>query len=374
MQARSQFFDQAVRDGGRVVARADVLAQGLTTVPGIAISAGSVRADRAGFVRRSATVTVAAPALVPRLATDLLAPYGSEVRLWRGVVLPDGSEEVLCVGTFVIWDAEDSQPFDGARIAGYDRMKLVEQARFLYPRTMGEGSITGRLQQLLTEAVPWAGALNVRAGVVDRAAGQVTYDESRADAVRDMAASLGAECYCDPLGTFQLAPIPDPTGPVDWLLDAGDGGALTGARRKLSRDGVYNAVVAKGTGTGLESAPISVPAYDDDPWSPTYALGPSLLTGRAFGLSPMFYASPLLASQEQADMAARSRLRDVTGLQRSVSVDGIVQPALEPGDIIGIRSGAGVEQHLAESFAIDLGAASGSMRIDTRTTSYRLAS
>jgi hypothetical protein len=373
MLARSKFFDQAVRDGGRVVARCDVLAQGVTVCAGVPVSAGQVRADRSGFARRSGTVTVADPTLVPTLATDLLAPYGSELRLWRGVVLPDGTEEALCIGTLVVWEAETGFPFDGVKVTGYDRMKLVEQARFLYPRTLGEGSVIARLQTLLMEAVPWAGSLNVRPGITDAYAGPVTYDESRKDAVADMAAALGGEVFCDPFGTFQLAPIPDPAGPVSWLLNTGTGGALVGLRRKLSRDGVYNAVVARGTGTTLAAPPVSIPAYDDDPYSPTYALGVSLLTGRAFSLSPTFLASPLIADVDQANKAARSRLRDITGLQRSVQVQGIMQPALEPGDIIGIFDGTTTEQHLAEGFAIDMSPAGGSMQIDTRTTSYRLA-
>jgi hypothetical protein len=371
MLARSAFFDQAIRDGGRVVARCDVLAQGVAVSAGIAVSAGQVRADRSGFARRSGTVTVADPTLVPAAATDLLAPYGSELRLWRGVVLPDGTEEALCIGTLVVWEAESGYPFDGVKVTGYDRMKLVEQARFLYPRTLGEGSVITRLQTLLTEAVPWAGALNIHAGISDAYAGQVTYDESRADAVRDMAAALGGEVFCDPFGTFQLAPIPDPSGPVNWLIDSGS--ALVGLRRKLSRDGVYNAVVARGTGTSLDAPPVSVPAYDDDPYSPTYALGVSRLTGRAFGVSPTFLSSPLIADVDQANKAARSRLRDITGLQRSVSVQGIMQPALEPGDIVGIYDDATTEQHLAEGFSIDMAAGGGAMQIDTRTTSYRLS-
>ena len=368
MLARDPFFDQAVLDGAAVRVRCDVLRNGVAvgTVP---LAAGTVTANRGQRIRRSASVTVADESLAPSLPTDMLAPYGAELRLWRGVLLPDGRDELLPLGTFVIWTPQTSQPFNGVKIVAYDRMKLVEQAGFLYPRNLPPGSLIARIRQLIVEAVPNA-TVAVDPTLTDATVGWATYaagSSARSDALAACATALGAECYCDPMGVFVLQPIPDPYGPVDWLV--GQGRGLVTAARSMSRDGVYNIVVAQGQATGTDPAPISSPASDDDPWSPTYAGGVSLLTGQTFGQATYTYASPLLASDAQADLAAKSILRDVIGAQKTVQITGVVQPALEPGDVIGL-DGAVVEQHLVESFTLDLSPEATGMVVQTRTTSY----
>src|SRR5690606_40052531 len=97
---------------------------------------------------------------------------------------------------------------------------------------------------------------------------------------------------------------------------------------ELSRDGVYNAVVARGEGADTET-PIQAVVVDDDPDSPTYWHGP-------FGQVPRFYASPLITDVAQAKSAAASLLKRSLGLPYSVSFGTIVNPALEPLDPIRI--------------------------------------
>jgi hypothetical protein len=366
MQARDPYFDQAVLDGANVRVRCDVLRNGVP-VGTIPLTAGSVKADRGQRIRRSCDVTVADESLIPADATGLLAPYGAELRLWRGVELPDGRDGLVPVGTFVIWTATSASPFGGLKIVAYDRMKLVEQAGFLYPRSFPEGSLLARIRQLITEAVPTA-TIMVDEAVTDAYVGPATYDagsSQRVDVLAKAATALGAELFCDPMGIFVLQPIPDPYGPVDWQMFSGVG--LVSVARSMSREGVYNVVVAQGQSTGTAPAPISQPASDDDEWSPTYAGGVSKLTGQTFGQATYSYSSPLLRSDEQANLAARSLLRDVVGQQKTVQITGLVQPALEPGDVIGLD---GTEQHLVESFNLDLSPAASGMTVQTRSTRY----
>lgn len=368
MIARPDGFDQALMDGSRLLARCDVLSNGVPVATGIPIAAGSVSLSRSGSSRRSCDVVIASDALEPDDAADLLSPYGSEIRLWAGVVLPTNQEHLICVGTFPIWEVSASRPSNGVRVTGYDRMKLVEQARFLWPRAMPEGGIAGRISTLLIEAVPWAGLLSV--STADYPSGLVTYDQDRAGAVKDMARSLGGEVFADPFGAFVLQPIPDPAGDPDWSL--GSGRALAGVRRSQSRDGVYNAVKATSSMPGLAD-PVAAVVTDDNPYSPTFYGGVSQLTGRSFGASPLFYASPLIGTDSQAVSAASSLLRDRVGLQRSLSIASVVQPALEPGDIVSVIIDGQAQSHIAESWTLTLGGSGGGMTIETRSTSYQEA-
>jgi len=364
MQARSQYFDRAVADGGRIVARCDVLSQGVPVLTGIPVTGGTVKGDRGGFVRRSCDVTVADPDLIPLLAGDALAPYGSELRLWRGVVLPDGREELVAVGTFVVWDVESAEPFDGVRVTGYDRMRLVQQARFPFPTSPQTRSAIELVSSLVLEPVPWATILidpALRDATVPRS---VALQRDRDQPVTDVATALGAEIYSDAYGGFVLAPIPDPSGPPVARFQRGEGGVLVSRRRKLSREGVYNACVASGQQAGDEPVVTSDLIIDSDPMSPTYWDGP-------FGHAPTFYSSSFLTTKNQANDAARAILRDQVGLVRSLGFDAIPNPALEVGDVIGLDSDDGYEQHILETLTMPLGA--GTMTADTRTTTYTLS-
>lgn len=363
MLNRDPLFDQQIRAGATPVVRCDVLANGVPVLTGVPVSAATVSLDRGQFVRRTCDVAVPDPALIPYVATDPLQPWGKELRLWRGVVLPDGRESVVPVGTFVIWATEFDDPFGGVKITGYDRAKLIQQARFLYPRTVPAGSLVSRLRTLALEAVPWAGFAST---VGDATAGAVTYDKQRDQACTDIATALGAEFYADPWGVLTLGPIPDPQGAVVWQMDSAD--AVVSATRTATRDGVYNAVVATSSTSGVDT-PVSAIVTDDDPWSPTYFGGVSLLTGTEFGQSPYFFDSPLLTTVGQCRTAAAGILRDTIGLQQTVQVTSMMQPALEPGDVIGIRFPDGAFQHhVAESWELDL--AGGGMQVQTRSTTY----
>lgn len=368
MLPRDPLFDLAIRSGGQVVASCDVLKQGVPVLRGVPLGAGRVNLDRGQFCRRSCDITVSDPALIPYLAADPLQPWGNEVRLWRGVLLPDNRVYSVPVGTFVIWKSEFDDPFAGIKITGYDRAKLIQQARFLYPRNVADGSLISRLRTLALEAVPWADFSSI--GLADGYAGAVTYDKQRDQACSDIATALGAEFYSDPWGVLTVAPVPDPQGDPAWVIDASD--VLISATRTSSRDNLYNAVKATSSTAGVTDAPTAV-VTDDDPWSPTYFGGQSLLTGATFGQAPYFFDSPLLTTDAQCATAARAILRDVVGLQQSIAVNTAVQPALEPGDVIGVRFPDGtIATHIAESWSIDM-TAGASMQLETRTTNYELA-
>ena len=99
---------------------------------------------------------------------------------------------------------------------------------------------------------------------------------------------------------------------------------------------------------------------DDDPSSPTVWGGP-------FGKKPRFYTSPLLLSGGQAEATAADMLSRVTGYIANVSITQIVNPALEPGDVIELVTLDGVKQrHIIDTVPIPLSATE-SQSLTTRT-------
>lgn len=72
----------------------------------LAVVRGSVDADRSGRILRrfDAVVTDPTGELTPAGIRDLLAPFGTELRLYRGVRVPDQTHLVDIFDTQAQWD------------------------------------------------------------------------------------------------------------------------------------------------------------------------------------------------------------------------------------------------------------------------------
>ncbi|WP_234350294.1 hypothetical protein [Streptomyces sp. WM4235] len=165
----------------------------------------------------------------------------------------------------------------------------------------------------------------------------------------EIAAVMGAECYCDADGTFRIAELPDPATvePV-WTIAAGEGGVYISADRGMSLDGVHNGVLARGENAEASVAPVSSLVVDNDPDSPTYWSGP-------FGHRPGFYSSSALITVGQCTAAATLKLRAAQAPNASADVSSLPNPALEPGDIIRALYPDGLKEiHQVASFSISL--------------------
>lgn len=168
-------------------------------------------------------------------------------------------------------------------------------------------------------------------------------------AVQEIAAVMGAECYCDADGVFRIAELPDPATvePV-WTIAAGEGGVYISADRGMSLDGVHNAVLAYGENAESGTAPVSSLVVDGDPDSPTY-------WGSAFGHRPAFYSSATLITTGQCTAAATLKLRAAQAPNASADISSLPNPALEPGDVIRALYPDGLKEiHQVASFTVPL--------------------
>lgn len=365
---RSARFDATVRQSATMIVLADVLSSGSLVQSGLAVSDGSVTHDRTQIVRRKLQLAIADPTLVPVDITDLLQPYGNEIRVWSGFDYGDGSSELIPVGTFGIRTTAWDDPAGLLTVQASDRMQLVSDERFPVPRTLSGASIINTIAALLAEVIPYAGFTSA-AGVVDALLPQYVTDNDRAGTIAALAGILGAEVVSDQLGDFIIQPVPDPDDTPVWTVDAGANGVLVTAAPSVSRENVRNAMMVNGQATGAAPAPSSglnsagdPVCADYDPASPTYYYGP-------FGQVPGFITSSAFTSAAQCQVAGFAALLNYKGAVRSIDFSSLTQPALETGDVVQtVYSDGTREQHILDQLTTPLGAAT-SMAGSTRAGS-----
>lgn len=289
-----------------------------------------------------------------------------------GPTVTECAAEYVPLGYFRIETVEqDDAPRSPIRITGRDRMAAIIEARMLEPVTFAAGTEFGDIfETLVLEVYP--GAVLV---IDDEVTGSTlrepaTVEEDRYGFLRDLAQSRGRIMYFDREGRFVVTTAPDVATPV-WTVNEGPDGVLVNLRRQLSRSGVYNAVVARGT--EADEAGGDPPGYaavwDDNPNSATYFFG-------LFGKVPRFYASPFIQTDAQAASAAASILSQTTGLPYTLDISAIPNPALEPLDAItvafertepeGCPGEADEEIHVIDSLTIPL-SVDGAMMLNTRS-------
>nr|WP_238356882.1 DUF5047 domain-containing protein [Kribbella italica] len=296
------------------------------------IIGGDVVLDGSADVRGSLDLATNGEGMWPDQATDLLAPYGNELFVERGLRYGNGRTEWVSLGYFRINTPEQDVVPDGPiRLTAQDRMAGIKEARLLAPKqyaslTYTRGEIMADLVNEVypTAVIEWADT-DIRDAYVARA---MVAEEDRYAFLNDLVTSAGQIWFWDYRGVLVIKPPPDPGSPV-FTIDHGRNGVLVEMSRDLSREEVYNAVVATGE-AGDTTLPSRGVAYDDNPASPTYWDG-------KFGKVPRFYSSPFITTNEQAFSAARAILLQSLGVPYSVTFGAIPNAALEPFDPVKVN-------------------------------------
>lgn len=366
MRAVSALFLASLRGSHAMISRARVCAPGQTgTSPAgteIPIVDGDVRIDGDADIRGTLDLTTDGTGEWPHTTADLLTPYGQEIYVERGIDYGNGQREWVGLGYFRIRDMEQDDPPDGPiRITGEDRMAALIDARLTAPRQFTSGTAYLTVFSTLVGEVYPGAAIDFDSGGSTLLGRPLICDEDRWRFLDDLAQALGKIWYWDYRGRLQVKTPPSPASPV-WSVNAGADGVLIGSRRRITRVGAYNAVVA--SGEALDSAtPVRGIAYDADPLSPTYYLG-------TFGQVPKFINSPTITSTAQAQTAATAALAKRIGAPYTVDFSAIPNPALEPWDPVEVVHATrdGYEVHVLSSVDIPL-TADRPMTADTREQS-----
>lgn len=370
MRPVSDTFLNTVRSSHKMVARARVCETFQTgTDPdgtSIDIYGGDVVIDGTADIRSTLHLETTGLGMWPSRGSRLLAPYGNEVFVQRGIDYGNGSTELVSLGYFrIVTPSQDTPPDGPIVLECADRMKGVQRARLLNPvQFLPTDTFGSAVSALVLDVYPlatieWDDATNL-----DTLGRTVAAEDDRYACLVDLITSRGKIFYWDHRGVLVIKDLPSATSPV-FDITSGRGGVLVSAARSLTSEGVYNAVVATGE-AGDETPPARGIAYDANPDSATYFYGP-------FGQSPRYYSSPLLFSDSEAEAAARTMLGRELGLPYTVSFSTICNPALEPYDAVrvGYSSRTGAEIHVLESVTIPLtadAAMTGTTREQTLTT------
>lgn len=353
MRPVSDTYLATLRGSHTMRAQARVVAAGTTgTNPAgteLSIISGNVQLGT-GDVRSTLDLTVDGTSLWPTQdSSPILAPYGAEVWVRRGVVVGGGSTEWVSLGYHRIQEIEQDRPPDGPiRITGQDRMAGLVEARLTTPvQFFADDTLGTVVDQLVTDVYPSATISWDDTTDDDLLGRSLVADDDRHAFIDDLIKARGKIWYWDHRGILVIKDPPTPTTPV-WDVDAGASGVLVSAQRSLTREGVYNAVVASGQAADTES-PSRAVVVDDNPDSPTY-------WGGTFGKVPRFYSSPFILADSQAQSAAESLLRQAIGLPYLVDLTAVPNAALEPYDPVRVQySGTtGPEVHVLDTVTIPL--------------------
>lgn len=369
-------YREAVEDGGRLVTRVDVLSpQGLqlatTGLPGqnlggaipLLVNGGSISMSASGAFRRSLRDLVLLDpdrTFVPTDGNALFSPLsGNEIRVWSGrqtryvtsVPFQEGDFEVFPVGTFPIVSAvtDDVPAGTTITISGVDRARKLARNKFTKPFVIVKDlPFLSALLLLMGDRWPDFATLPPIYGeptgfLCDRLVIDVQADPW--EQMQKLAESFGYEVFFDGLGSMSIRPVPDPRdplAPVQWRYVEGETSSLLKVQRSQSSDDSPNGIIVTGQGTSGVSPPRGE-AWDTNPASPTYYLGP-------YGKVPEFVTDARVRLNAQAQASAQGRLNAKLGAAEIVTTDVMPNAALQPNDIVAIQRASSL---LDSTFALD---------------------
>jgi hypothetical protein len=284
----------------------------------------------------------------PSTTTDLLTPYGNEMRFYRGISGQDigsGIDEYIPLGVFSIADVNIYDSGDGYMItlAGFDRARKVSRAKLAddyvmptnlnwalairqliaarYPGVIFSGDAT-QWATKTSEVTPLGVPLVFKTG-----------DDPWEKALQ-MARTIGYDLYFDVYGQCALTPTPDPTStdqPIVWTFQEGTNSHLLNLQKRLTDENAVNHVVVAGESTGV-STPVRGDAQNTDNTSPTRVNGP-------FGDVVYFIQNTGAKSSAAAQAQAQAELRIKLGIEETLTFMAIANPTLDAMDPIQVIRG-----------------------------------
>jgi len=340
----SDEFLEGLKYSGRMLTKVNLYRGPTLIASDIAIADGSVAVDGQSNVRRTLNLSVPDPTLL-----DILDPYACDVRVWRGMLFGNGIIEWVPQGLFRVWDVKYSRPGLGIDVTGLDRGGMVDTDEFIRPDVSpGNSSVIAECERILTDA-GFPGLLD-ETGLPDTVGQRIVWDGTRWEALNALAASLGSSIFFDAIGTPIISP--DSPGLHVWDVEAGTTGVLVKTDVAVTREGVFNCVIAEGEHPKSNN-PIRTVAKDLNSESPTFwDTNPN---AGGFGHAVTKVSSAVWNTQDKCDRAATRILARSTGKVRSVDLSSVPNPALEPGDVLAVSYVDGTEEELVvDSFTVPL--------------------
>lgn len=339
-----------IRRSHRVFSYVDVVSPNQEKVR-LPATDGEVTCDRTAAIRRACNITCVDPlgTLVPRGTDSILTPYGTEVFPYRGVRYSNGDTEVMPLGVFRIAKVTVDDTTGGSpkiKLEAYDRSREVARDKFTTPYVIPSGkNIVTAIQDILARTFPALDYDTVSTPRVTTAPRVYDVGKDPWEAVTTLASSLGCDIYFDVDGWVVIAPPVDidalPT--PDFSYVEGRGSTMTDLSQVFTDEPGFNGVIVTGASLGDELPAVRAEAWDDEPSSATYRLGP-------YGEVPMFVTDQLIKTVADAQSTANQLLRNQLGFSTQLSVTATVNPSYEAGDVIEVVR---ARSHVSGLYAVD---------------------
>lgn len=352
------FYRRILAAGHRHYARVEVWSGlGVQLETDVPFLSGAVTADLASRVARNLEMTVPSY-LYPADPSDLLAPFGNELRVFYGVQLGDGSLKY----TWPVFRGRIrnvTKSSDGTcSVQCADRAADVADVNFVTPRNSDTTlTINEQWQQLVVEAVP-----DAQFGTSDnflKLMQPLTWEFERASAMDEMTRSVGALWYPLAAGEFVIRRFPWNviSAPVITLSDR-SGGIVNSWSSTRSRDAIFNVVTVTSerlNGDGSVFATVS----DDTVGSPTNING-------GFGVRSRLERLQTPSTFGGATGAAEALLRTYVAPTEEWTLNIVPDASLELGEIIGLDVDGREVIQVVRAFTLPLDL-SGDMTLSTRS-------
>lgn len=298
---------------------------------------GSVRATLGSRVTR--TLSLSVPSwLYPWNDTDLLNPYGQELRVYKGVRYGNNSPDEFPVFKGTVERVRPTRT-GVCKLEAADTALRVAGAGFVSPMPSQVGDpVLDEFERLVLDADPLA-----EFGAHDSITGKVpalSYDDDRGAALDSLAKAASANWYTLASGLYVMRfvpwTVPPSSSPI--VMTDGPGGTLLEAFPERSTDGIFNRVtVTSDRPDG--GAPLYATASDEDPTSPTWVGGP-------FGVRSTQVRVTGATNQGQLLYLAKNLVKRARTLTSAWQVTCVPDASIELGDALDLT----FQQHSAVQY------------------------
>lgn len=306
-------------------------------VSGLEVVSPSVVSDSSGMVEMSGRLGVVwadpdGADIAPHDAGDLFSPFGYRVVLFA-VVRAGVSEARQQIADLTITEVPsvDGEPFvwgetliyAGQRVDLVVKDRMVEVQRDKFTKLEQPASLLSCYDEI-ARLTGFALTRTVDDAAVTKS---VVYEESRVDAVQQLAALLGGVAFMEWDGTLCIRPVNAGTPVAE--LELGENGTIVQVGSSLSADGVYNGVIIRGEGDAQEQILAEL-------WVSSGPLRASTAGDRSpFHRVPYFYSSPFITTSVQAAAYAPGLLERVSSPRAAtLQVTCVTNPLLQVGDVV----------------------------------------
>lgn len=307
-----------------------------------------------------------------------IVPWSTRFRIRHGIQYNSGSTELIGMGVYRCTDVSRDRYTKVLTLSGssFEHYLISPWGDFGITRQFKPANARDLTEQLIHEMLPqaviaWRG---IDGDGWSTGTPQLTTDGDRWSIIdgntgsESIARALAARVYCDGNGIWTVTPRATLQDPSEW--DFGASEAQLSASEALSLDGLYNVVKVSSQSTdgSPQVGPITI--ADVDPYSPTNILVSPDNGG--IGQSVYAYQSDQIKYNWQAVQVGQSLLANSRGLQQTLSVGSLHNPALDADTVCTVQTDDGSMKTIIDSITYDLKGGPMS-NIQVRTTSTRFS-